>query len=158
MKRAIEENIEITNALFNKLEEHDKEIKKIKKVKNMEDGKVVIERWEITKLIVVSLIVPLLNGMGFILSEWLNFGIWSWIPLVIVVNSISIPTIVAWLTKKFDKKELAMEVRESALKDTHAKEILAMKDEVFTERINAGLAKAELKIALDKIEKFEKID
>ena len=138
----------VIKAYTDKIKELDK------KVNNM-SGEVTIERWEITKLIVVSLIVPILNGFGFILSEWLNLGTWSWVPLVIVVNSISIPTIVAWLTKKFDKKELAMEVKVSALKDKHAAEILVMKDEVFTERINAGLAKAELGIAQDKIKVLE---
>lgn len=129
-----------TGKIIKQLKNEINEVTKLRKVEQKMSKKGEIERFEMTKLLMTSIIIPLLQALTIIISNYWNYGEWSWNPVLIAINVISIPTIMNWLYKKFNKKELAKEKETSDLKVKHMEQLIVKNDEINALKIKAELA------------------
>ena len=96
--------------------------------------------------------IPILTAFALVLGNYVQFDNWSWNPLIIAVQIVSIPSIIAWLTKKFDKKELALEKGLSATKEEYHKKEIIDKDELNAIKITSEVRKREIEILSKELE------
>lgn len=134
-----------------------RKLKKIKIGKKIKPGKRIMsdiknDKHEIAEIISVSLIIAIFQGLAIVIGVYLTYEVWQWSPLLIVAQIIGIPTVISWLTKKFDKKELAYERKISKLKETHYREMVAKNNELNSEKINSQLGKKEAEMLRVELE------
>lgn len=100
------------------------------------------------KLVLSALIIPLINGFSLMMKDWLSVGQWDWTIMLIIINAITIPAIINWLTTTFNlqssKTISEYEALISKNKEDAAKVLEQMKDERDAYKIRAGLSEYAL--------------
>ena len=71
----------------------------------------------IVKLVVISIVIPLLSATGILFSTYLLMEIWDWKIYIICGQTVIIPAIVTWLKGLFDKGMKKKEDEINILKD-----------------------------------------
>ena len=150
MKTKINENSQIINTAFDKIIENNKHIKTVETKMAGIGINIQDEKYEVTRIVVVAIIMPMLTALSIILRDWLNTGLWNFTPMAYAAEVSSIPIIISWLNKKYNKKELNNERRASARQEEYNQKLNQVKDELNAERINAGLARKELELLKEK--------
>lgn len=92
------------------------------------------------KLVLTALVIPMINAFGLMLRDFLVTSTWDWAIILIVINSISIPAIIQWLSSTF-----SLEAQKSATE--YEKIITQLKDERDAFKIKAGLSEYALEQA-----------
>lgn len=92
------------------------------------------------KLVLSALVIPLINAFGLILKDWLVTSQWDWTIVLIVINAVSIPAVISWLTATFD-----LQAQKTATE--YEVEIKKIKDERDAYKIKAGLSEYALETA-----------
>jgi hypothetical protein len=131
-----------SRAVIKQIKNEINEVTKLRKSEQKMSG-ITIEKHEITKLLIVSIAIPLISAAGIIISNFMTYKVLDWTPILIALNAVSIPTVISWLNKKFDKKDLSREKEISDLKSKHNKELIAKNDQINAMKINYELAKVQ---------------
>ena len=123
----------------------EKRIKVIKK-KTEEDTlkKYGITKHAITKLLLVTILAPILTAITIVIRDFLISSIWSWKPLLIAFQITIIPDIVLWMRATFNKKDLEREKEITKVKQDYNDKEKLLTQQIHAEKINAEVRKNEI--------------
>ena len=112
------------------------------------------------KLVLSALIIPMINALSLMFKEYLTTDMWDWAIMLIVINAVTIPAIITWLTSTFNlesqktKDEYEAEIRKIRAKS--ASKIVTLKDERDGYKIKSGLSEYALEQASIKKPDYQK--
>lgn len=92
------------------------------------------------KLVLSALLIPILNAFGLMMKDYIAIGEWDWTIMLIIINAVSIPAVINWLTSTFN-------LQAAATAEEYEKTITKLKDERNAYKIKSGLSEYALEIA-----------
>ena len=123
----------------------EQRIKIIKKKTEKETiAKYKIERFEITKLLLVAIIAPMMTAFAVAIGLYNLNGVWTWQPVLVAVQITIIPDIVIWLRARFNKRDIERERQMNKIKEEYNEKEKLLTQEVHAQKINAEVRKNEI--------------